>query len=43
MTKLLEAMDPEKAAIFKKETRRALHKIQTQADIDHDQAFNNKK
>ena len=36
-------MEPEKAAIFKKEQRRALHKIQNQATIDHEQMINSKK
>ena len=43
MGKLLELLEPDKALIFKKETRRAMHKISTQADIDHEQAINSKK
>ena len=36
MQKLLDMIEPDKAAIFRKETRRAMHKIQNQADIDHE-------
>ena len=35
--------DPESANVFKRETRRNLHKIQTQADNDHANIVNTAK
>lgn len=43
MDKLLARLEPEIATAFKKETRRGLHKIQTQADIEHEQMLNRTK
>jgi len=43
LEKLLVNMDPDKVAIFKKETRRQLHKIQTQADTEYEQTLSRQK
>lgn len=38
-----EQADPDRAAVLIKERRKVLRKIQTQADIDHEQMQNSKK
>ena len=40
MKVLLDQLDEDKATVFKKETRRNMHKIQKKADEDHAHATN---